>query len=87
MSELYDSEIRLDELIACVFKLYSSRIEQIVSSVKSSQVAGQDIEEIITHALSDFKNKLKDFCSYYVDDIWENYQTYARYNKATITRP
>lgn len=72
------TDIQFDDLISSIFRLYSGRIEQIVSTVKTSPRVG-NIEQIITVALNDFRVKLQDICHYYVNDIWENYQTYARY--------
>ena len=73
------TDIQFDDLISSIFRLYSGRIEQIVSTVKTSPRVGDNIEQIITVALNDFRVKLQDICHYYVNDIWENYQTYARY--------
>ena len=73
------ADIQFDDLISSIFRLYSGRIEQIVSTVKTSPRVGDNIEQIITVALNDFRVKLQDICHYYVNDIWENYQTYARY--------
>ena len=53
-----DSDIQFDDLISSIFKLYSGRIEQIVNTVKQTQDVGQNIEAIIIHALSDFRNRL-----------------------------
>lgn len=54
-SSSIEGEIEFDKLIHAIFKLYTTRIEQIVVEVKQSKSPRSDMESIITHTLSDFK--------------------------------
>lgn len=87
LPKLYiESDIQFDDLISSIFKLYAGRIEQIVCAVKQSPNVGDNIEAVIVHALNDFRSKLEDICHYYVNDIWENYQTYSSYQQDSNKR-
>jgi len=57
-----------------------------VCAVKQSPNVGDNIEAVIVHALNDFRAKLEDICHYYVNDIWENYQTYSSYQQDSNKR-
>lgn len=71
-----------DDLVSSLFKLYSKRLEQIIAKVKQNPASANNREQIITADLKSFKTKLASTCQFYVNDIWENFQTYSKQQKS-----
>ena len=66
-----------DNLIHAIFTLYSSRLEKIISQVKHRKESARDREKAITAQLLDYKERLTGVCEYYINDVWQNYQSYS----------
>jgi hypothetical protein len=73
------------DLVSSLFKLYSARLEQIIARVKQHPQSATR-EQVITQDLKAFKQKLATTCQFYVNDIWENFQTYATQQKTKASR-
>ena len=73
------------DLVSSLFKLYSAQLDQIIARVKQ-QPHSATREQVITQDLKAFKHKLAATCQFYVNDIWENFQTYAAQQKTKVSR-
>ena len=81
-SDFNKAPTNFNHLIQVLFEIYSHKLDCIIKKVNSSKSVNQaPPEQIILEQLFDFKTSLKGACDNLVNDIWENFQFYARQSK------
>lgn len=62
----------LDCLINSIFNVYAGHLKKFIAQVKTGKLKSKDVSV----QLQQVKDKLIKTCEFYVEDIWENYQSY-----------